>query len=142
MAEKHDTPPTIKGKTYENYAKEIKIWARSTSVSPEDQASKIALSLPESKDDASVSIRGLVIDELDREEALYTDKAKMVSVVALLKFIESKMAKDDLAEALERYEHFESYRANSQQPISTYIREYDFRYEEMKKRTLHYHLSF
>jgi hypothetical protein len=132
--------PKLDG-NYEKWCKEIRRWSKVTSVSPEKQTSVIALSLPERSVDPNVvvPVRDLVLDELDRDEKLYESKDRDAtnvskSVIALLLFLDNKLAKDDLEDCIQRFFDFDDIKKTDQQPMAEFVAEFDERYRKMNKK--------
>lgn len=135
------TIPKLKDKSFDKYEKEVKRWAKITDTPPEKQATLLALSLPEEDDGLSaVSIRDLVMDELDENAAKYENKEVekdtqvAQGLLDILEFMKSKLAKDDLEDCIEKFYAFDTYVRAPDQNIADYIKQYDERYRQMKKK--------
>ena len=121
-------PPEFSGKGYEKYKLELLAWNEVTSLDKAKRAIAIALSLPE--DDES-GLREKIFDEMARDE-LKADGG----FDALVKFMDEKLSKDDLADSLEKFEDFEDFKKQSGQSIVEYIAKFDQKYQRIQKKGL------
>ena len=119
-------PPDFKEKNYERYKTELHAWREVTSLDKKKQGIAIALTLPE--DDPS-GIRETVFDEIDLDSLKKDDGFE-----TLIKFLDSKLGKDDLADSLAKFEDFDDYVRPHGQPISEFIAKYDQKYNRIVKK--------
>ena len=97
------TPPDLnKCKTYERYKLELKAWKEVTDIAKEKQGIVVALSLPQDENESG--IREKVFDEIELSEL-----KKENGLDTLIKFLDGKLGKDELADSLEKFEDFEDF---------------------------------
>jgi hypothetical protein len=98
-------PPSYgpKVKTYELYKQELLAWKEVTELDKKKQGVAIALSLPEN--DESRIRKKKAFDQLDLE-----DLKKETGLNILIEFLDKHLAKDDLANSLEKFEDFEDFK--------------------------------
>lgn len=125
MAMKIQPPNFQRSKTYERYKQELQAWRQVTEIDPKKQAIAIALTLPE---DDSTGIREKVFDELTPDE-MGGDKG----LDKLIEFLDAKLAKDDLADSLEKFEDFEDFNRTKGQSVTDYISKFDQKYNRLVK---------
>ena len=99
MATKINPPIFSKSKSYELNKQELLAWSEITDLDKKKRGVAIALTLP--KDDES-KIREKVFDQIKLD-----DLKKDTGFNTLLEFLDKHLAKDDLADSLEKFEEFE-----------------------------------
>ena len=93
-------PPNFhKGKSYELYKQELLAWNEITELAKAKRGVAIALTLPE---DDEHRIREKVFDQMTLD-----DLKKDTGLEILITFLDQHLAKDDLADSLEKFEEFE-----------------------------------
>ena len=123
-------PPSYnaKVKSYERYKQELLAWKEITELDKKKQGVVIALSLPE--DDES-KIREKVFDQISLD-----DLKKESGLDTLVTFLDSHLAKDDLADSLAKFEDFEDFRRAEGQSVQEYIAVFDAKYRKIEKKNM------
>ena len=120
-------PPDLKkSKTYERFKQELLAWRIVTDIDKKKQGIAVALSLPQ---DEETQIREQVFDELDLDKLNQND-----GLDELIKFLDEKLGKDDLADCLEKFEDFEDYVRDKGQSITEFIAKFDQKYNKVLKK--------
>ena len=125
MSVKFVLPPSFKGKSYERYRIELDAWKEITDLDKNKQAVTIALSLPE---DDETRIREKIFDELKIEDLTRNDGLK-----TLMKFMDEKLKKDDLADSWYKFDDFEELKRSKGQSVIEYIANFDQKYQKLVK---------
>lgn len=126
MATKIIPPVYSKSKSYERYKQELLAWREITDLSKVKQGIAIALSLPE---DDPTGIREKVFDQLSLASLKLTS-----GLETLIKFLDKHLAKDDLADSLEKFEDFEDCHRDNGETIIEYIARFDSKYKKIEKK--------
>ena len=128
MATKIELPIYKYDKSYEQYKKELSAWRLVTDLKPEKQGIVVALSLPEED--------GLKIREKVFEEIKLEDLNVEGGLDTLIEFLDKQLGKDELENALERFEDFEDYSRHSDESISQYIANFDQKYSRIRSQNI------
>ena len=128
MATKIELPIYKYDKSYEQYKKELSAWRLVTDLKPEKQGIVVALSLPEED--------GLKIREKVFEEIKLADLNVEGGLDTLIDFLDKQLGKDELENALERFEDFEDYSRHSDESISQYIANFDQKYSRIRSQNI------
>ena len=110
MATKINPPIFSKSKSYELYKQELLAWSEIKDLDKKKRGVAIALTLPE--DDES-KIWEKVFDQIKLD-----DLKKDTGFNTLLEFLDKHLAKDDLADSLEKFEEFEDLKRAEGQTIN------------------------
>ena len=112
-------PPSFvsKEKSYERWKTEVKAWEMVTDVPQAKRGIAVALSLPEND---SSRVREQVFEEISIDDLGKDDGLK-----TLLKFMDSKLGKDDMEDSLEKYEEFKNCKRTKNQKITDFILEFE-----------------
>lgn len=86
------------------------------------------MSLPENDES---QIREKVFDQLNLE-----DLKKKTGLKILIEFLDKHLAKDDLADSLEKFEDFEDFKRSDGQSINEYISIFDAKYRKIEKKNM------
>ena len=86
----------------------------------------VALSLPQDENESG--IREKVFDEIELSE-----HKKENGLDILIKFLDGKLGKDELADSLEKFEDFEDFSRGNGQSILDCINKFDQKYNRMVK---------
>lgn len=86
------------------------------------------MSLPENDES---QIREKVFDQLNLE-----DLKKETGLKTLIEFLDKHLAKDDLADSLEKFEDFEDFKRSDGQSVNEYISIFDAKYRKIKKKNM------
>ena len=123
-------PPSFvsKEKSYERWKTEVKAWEMVTDVPQAKRGIAVALSLPEND---SSRVREQVFEEISIDDLGKDDGLK-----TLLKFMDSKLGKDDMEDSLEKYEEFKNCKRTKNQKITDFILEFEQRYNRMAKKDI------
>ena len=125
-------PPVFKSKSkpYELYRHELLAWSEITDLAKEKKGIAVALTLPEEDE---TQIREKVFDQIKLE-----DLKKDTGFKTLLDFLDTHLAKDDLADSLEKFEEFEDLKRGEGQSINDFVATFNSKYRkiERKKMTL------
>lgn len=122
-------PPSFNSaKSYERFKQEILAWREITELSKTKQGIAVALSLPE--EDES-QIKDKVFDQIPLDDLKSEDGLNI-----LLAFLDKHLAKDDLADSLEKFEDFDDYRRKEGQTIHEYIATFDAKYRKVEKKNM------
>jgi hypothetical protein len=117
----------------------VRRWSKVTDISPEKQTNILALSLPET-DQTREPIRDLVMDELHEHCDVYESREMKngipVSITHLLTFMKTKLAKDDLEDCIEKFHAFDNLIRENNQSITHYIKLFDEKYRQMRKKEI------
>jgi len=128
MATKINLPIFSKSKSYELYKQELFAWSEITDLDKKKRGVAIALTLPE--DDES-KIREKVFDQIKLD-----DLKKDTGFDTLLEFLDKHLAKDDLADSLEKFEDFDDFHRASGQSIHEYVAIFDAKYRKIEKKNM------
>lgn len=101
-------------------------WREITELSKNKQGIAVALSLPE--EDES-QIKDKVFDQIPLDDLKSEDGLNI-----LLTFLDKHLAKDALADSLEKFEDFDDYRRKAGQTIHEYIAMFDSKYRKVEKK--------
>lgn len=115
-------------KTYELFKQELLAWKEVTELDKKKQGVAIALSLPENDES---QIREKVFDQLNLE-----DLKKETGLKTLIEFLDKHLAKDDLADSLEKFEDFEDFKRSDGQSVNEYISIFDAKYRKIEKKNM------
>ena len=99
MATKINPPIFSKSKSYELYKQELLAWSEIKDLDKKKRGDAIAFTLPENDES---KIREKVFDQIKLD-----DLKKDTGFNTLLEFLDKHLAKDDLADSLEKFEEFE-----------------------------------
>lgn len=123
-------PPSYnpKIKSYELYKQELLAWKEITELDKKKQGVAIALSLPENDESR---IREKVFDQVKLE-----DLKSETGLTILIEFLDKHLAKDDLADSLEKFEDFEDFRRSDGQSVNEYISIFDAKYRKIEKKNM------
>ena len=90
-------PPSLeKAKTYERFRQEVLAWREITDLAKNKQGIAVALSLPE---DDEHQIKDKVFDQISID-----DLKDNFGLYILIAFLDKHLAKDDLADSLEKFD--------------------------------------
>lgn len=128
MATKINPPTFTKTKSYELYKQELLAWSEITDLDKKKKGVAVALTLPE--DDES-KIREKVFDQIKLD-----DLKKDTGFETLVQFLDNHLAKDDLADSLEKFEEFEDFTRSDDQSITEYIAIFDSKYRKIEKKNM------
>lgn len=115
-------------KSYELFKQELLAWKEVTELDKKKQGVAIALSLPENDES---QIREKVFDQLNLE-----DLKKETGLKTLIEFLDKHLAKDDLADSLEKFEDFEDFKRSDGQSVNEYISIFDAKYRKIEKKNM------
>ena len=122
------SPPDVKGKTYEQFHLELEAWGEVPYLAKAKQGIVVALSLPEG---SGTGIRDKVFDEFS-----IADLKKDDGLDTLIKFMGTKLKKDDLAGSWEKFDDFEEYKRGKGPSVSDFISKFDQRYDRIAKKNM------
>ncbi|CAC5412668.1 unnamed protein product [Mytilus coruscus] len=117
-----------KSKSYELYKQELIAWSEITDLDKKKGGISVAFTLPE--DDES-KIREKVFDQIDLE-----DLKNDTGFTTLVEFLGKQLAKDDLADSLEKFEDFEDFTRPEGQSIHEYVANFDSKYRKIEKKNM------
>lgn len=126
MTTRINPPSFTSAKIYERYKQELLAWREITELSKTEQGIAVALSLPE-EDESQIKdkvFHKISLDDLKSEDGLNI----------LITFMDNHLAKDDLADSLEKFEDFDDYRRKEGQTIQEYIAMFDSKYRKVEKK--------
>lgn len=127
MATAKISPPTFsKSKSYELYKQELSAWNEITEIDKKKRGIAIALTLPENDES---QIREKVFDQLQLDDLKKDD-----GLETLIKFLDKHLAKDDLADSLDKFEDFEDFSRSEGQSVIEYIAMFDNKYRKIEKK--------
>ena len=116
-------PPSLeKAKTYEGFKQEVLAWKEITDLQKNEQGIAVALSLPV---DDEHQIKDKVFDQIPLDD-LKTDFGLNV----LIAFLDKHLAKDDLADTVEKFDDFDDFRTEDGQSINEYIATFNAKYRK------------
>ena len=118
-------PPSLSGKSYEQYSIELDLWESITEVAKEKQAGTVAFSLPEEHESR---IREKVFNELKLE-----DLNKAEGLKTLKDFLDKHLKKDDLTDRWLKYDDFDECKRSDGQSVDDFIVTFDEKYNKIKK---------
>ena len=118
-------PPSLSGKSYEQYSIELDLWESITEVAKEKQAGTVAFSLPEEHESR---IREKVFNELKLE-----DLNKAAGLKTLKDFLDKHLKKDDLTDRWLKYDDFDECKRSDGQSVDDFIVTFDEKYNKIKK---------
>ena len=121
-------PPVFKSKSksYELYRQELLAWSEITELAKEKKGIAVALTLPEEDE---TKIREKVFEQIKIE-----DLKKETGFKTLLEFLDKHLAKDDLADNLEKFEEFEDLKRSEGQSMNEFIAIFDSKYRKIEKK--------
>ena len=105
---------------------QLEAWEELTDLSPKKRGIFIALNLPDN-DETKIKekvFESLSLDKLKNEQGLK----------ALIGFMDKYLKKDSLEESWTRFEQFEDFRRTTGESVSTFITDFDRRYERVKAK--------
>ncbi len=121
-------PPTFGDKPYELFKLQLLAWEALTDLNEKKKGIYIALSLP---DNHETKIKEKVF------ESLGLDKLRLDTGLAdLIEFFDTHLEQESLDDAWDRFEQFEDFTRLPGQNMSSYISEFDRRYERVKIKGL------
>ena len=115
-------PPDFSSQNFELYKQELRAWSEVTEVSRSKQAIVIALSIKDTDTRENV-LSQLSLEDLKQENGLEI----------LIKFLDSFFGKDEISDALEKYEDFENFQRADNQSIRDFIACFDMKYRKLEK---------
>ena len=115
-------PPDFSPQNFELYKQELRAWSEVTEVSRSKQAIVIALSIKDTATRENV-LSQLSLEDLKQENGLEI----------LIKFLDSFFGKDEISDALEKYEDFENFQRADNQSIRDFIACFDMKYRKLEK---------
>ena len=115
-------PPDFSPQNFELYKQELRAWSEVTEISRSKQAIVIALSIKDT------DTREMVLSQLSLED-LKQDNGLEI----LIKFLDSFFGKDEISDALEKYEDFENFQRADNQSIRDFIACFDMKYRKLEK---------
>ena len=115
-----------KAKTYERFTQEVLAWREITDLAKNKQGIAVALSLPE---DDEHQIKDKVFDKISIDDLKGNFGLKI-----LIAFLDKHLAKDDLADSLEKFDDFDDFKRNDGQSINEYIAVFDSKYLKIEKK--------
>lgn len=118
-------PPDFGDKSYERYKIELLAWREITELDKKKQGIAIALSLPENDKN---NIREQIFDRLSIDTLKAED-----GLDNLIEFLDTKLAKDDLYDGLEKFEDFDDFSRKSDCTIADFIDQFDTKYNRLRK---------
>ena len=119
-------PPSLeKAKTYERFKQEVLAWWEITDLAKNKQGIAVARSLPEADEH---QIKDKVFDQISID-----DLKGNFGLNILIAFLDKHLAKDDLADSLEKFDDF---KRNDGQSINEYIAVFDSKYRKIEKTSL------
>lgn len=122
-------PPSFTNlRTYERFKQEPLAWKAITGLSKDKQGIAIALSLPE---DNETHIKDKVFDQISID-----DLKRDFGLNILLAFLDKHLAKDDLADSLEKFDDFDDFIRKDGQTISEFIALFDSKYRKIEKKNI------
>ena len=119
-------PPSFGDKPYDIYKIQLEAWGEITDIENRKKGMYVALNLP---DNDPSKIKEKIFESLD----LQTLKEEN-GLQNLITFMDGHLLKEDLEEAWNRFEEFEDYTREEGESISTYITEFDRKYERVKSK--------
>ncbi|CAG2239162.1 unnamed protein product [Mytilus edulis] len=128
MSTRINLPSFNKSKSYELYKQELLAWSEITDLDKKKRGIAVALSLPE---DDETKIREKVFDQI-----VLDDLKKDTGLNTLVDFLDKHLAKDDLADSLEKFEDFEDYTRPEGQSINEYVAYFDSKYRKIEKKNM------
>ena len=128
MATKINPPIFSKSKSYELNKQELLAWSEITDLDKKKRGVTIALTLPENDES---KIREKVFDQIKLD-----DLKKDTGFNTLLEFLDKHLAKDDLADSLEKFEEFEDLKRAESQTINEHIAVFDSKYHKIEKKNM------
>ena len=127
MTTKINPPSLEKAKTYEGFKQQVLAWNEITDLSNNKQGIAVALSLPV---DDEHQIKDKLFDRIPLDE-IKTDFGLNI----LIAFLDKHLAKDDLADSVEKIDDFDDFRREDGQSIHEYIAMFDAKYRKIEKKT-------
>lgn len=124
-ASKYVPPPSLSGKSYEQYSTELELWESITDVVKTKQAGTVAFSLPE---DHESRIREKVFNEIKLSDLNKDDGLK-----TLKDFMDKLLKKDDLTDRWLKYDDFDECKRTDGQSVDEFIVMFDEKYNKVKK---------
>ena len=123
-------PPVFKSKckSYELYRQELLAWSEITELAKQKKDIAVALTLL--KEDET-KIREKVFAQIKIE-----DLKKETGFKTLLEFLDKHLAKDDLADSLEKFEEFEELNRSEGQSMNEFIAIFDSKYRKIEKKRM------
>ena len=115
-------PPDFSPQNFELYKQELRAWSEVTEVSRSKQAIVIALSIKDTATRENV-LSQLSLEDLKQENGLEI----------LINFLDSFFGKDEISDALEKYEDFENFQRADNQSIRDFIACFDMKYRKLEK---------
>ena len=128
MATKINPPIFSKSKSYELYKQELLAWSEIKDLDKKKRGVAIALTLPENDES---KIREKVFDQIKLD-----DLKKDTGFNTLLEFLDKHLAKDDLADSLEKFAEFQDLKRAEGQTINEYITVFDSKYRKIEKKNM------
>lgn len=117
-----------KAKTYERFKQEVLAWKEITDLPKNKQGIAAALSLP---DDDEHQIKDKVFDQISLED-LKSDFGLNI----LIAFLDKHLAKDDLADSVDKFDDFDDFRRKEGQTVHEYIAMFDSKYRKIEKKKM------
>ena len=125
MSTKYVPPPSLSGKSYEQYSTELDLWESITDVAKTKQAGTVAFSLPE---DHESRIREKVFNEIK-----LADMNKDEGLKTLKDFMDKHLKKDDLTDRWLKYDDFDECKRIDGQSVVEFIVAFDEKYNKIRK---------
>ena len=123
MANKIQPPVFNKEKSYQRWKEEVKAWQIVCGYPEKNQALVVALSFPEGSEVRDYIFSDIAIESLQVENGM----------VVLFNQLDIKYKKDNLCEAYETWNKFDSFKRESEGAMDEYIHEFDKRWKQVKK---------
>ena len=125
MSAKYVPPPSLCGKSYEQYSTELDLWESITDVAKTKQAGTVAFSLPEEHESR--------ICEKVFNEIKLADMSKETGLKTLKEFMDKHLKKDDLTDRWLKYDDFDECKRNDGESVDEFIVKFDEKYNKIKK---------
>ena len=110
-------------KNYELFKNELLLWAQVCNLDDKKKGGAVALALPNTD---KCSLRTTILEKLSLDELTSQD-----GLTKLITELDSLLGKDDLEDALSKFEEFEDYSRKSEN-VKEYIRVFDSKYTKVK----------
>ena len=121
------TPSFYHGQNYNIFKKEVRIWQKITNIEPKHQALHLICNLP-GRDKDPLGIKNSLLEKADDDDLNTNDGVKK-----LFKLMDEFLGKDELEEAYELYEEFDSFSRSDDDWIK-FITDYDVYYQRLKNK--------
>ena len=128
MTMKLNPPDLNKCINYESYKNELLAWESATDVDKKKRGVAVALSLPV---DHPLDIRSKVFSEIATADLNKDDGLK-----TLIAFLDQELKKDDLTDAIEKWEDFEEFTRSKDQSITDFISQFEQKHNKLQKKDI------